>query len=353
MPLQYNADGSLDLYIQNNSPGPDKETNWLPAPATGPFNLVVRIFWPKESALDGTWKIPGVKETRWNNRKQTHKNKRNNMKIKETFALLACAFAATGPLPVLAADTPPKAAGEVASAESVLRQMSQKICTANRFSFQARREIESGLAGGDGLHANTKIEVTVQRPDKLLARATIPGDTRCLYFDGKQLTMTDVQKKFYSTVPMAVPLDKLPSELATIYGFVPVAADFLVSDLYEDLVWRAKSVEYLGTGTIRSGFLGLKGVRCHRVALRGEAADSEVWIAEKDLLPRRWTSTVKAVSGTEVIRLELSNWNLEAKSRDADFVYSPGKDVVQIPMMTEADMAAAREASKQVQETNK
>ena len=81
-----------------------------------------------------------------------------------------------------------------------------------------------------------------------------------------------------------------------------------------------------GTGTIKSGFLGFKGVRCHRVVLRGEVADSELWIAEKDLLPRRWTSTVKTASGTEVIRLELSNWNLKAKTRDADFVYSPGKD---------------------------
>lgn len=61
MPLQYNADGSLDFYIQTHSPGPEKEANWLPAPASGPFNLVVRIFWPKEAALDGKWKLPGVR----------------------------------------------------------------------------------------------------------------------------------------------------------------------------------------------------------------------------------------------------------------------------------------------------
>jgi hypothetical protein len=268
------------------------------------------------------------------------------MKTKEILAALAIAFLAVGQMPVLASDAPPNAPAGAISADTVLRQMSQKICTANRFSFKAVREIESGLAGGDGLHGNTKIEVTVQRPNHMRAKAAIPGDIRCLYFDGKLLTMTDVQKKFYSIVPMAVPLDRLPSELATIYGFVPVAADFLVSDLYEDLVWRAKSVEYLGAGTIRSGFLGLKSLRCHRVALRGEVADSEVWIAQKDLLPRRWTSTVKAVSGTEVIRLELSNWNLESKTKDADFVFLPGKDDVQIPMMTEAEMAEARNSSK-------
>ena len=61
MPLKYNPEGSLDLYLQTSSPGPAQEANWLPAPASGPFNLVVRIFWPKDSALDGTWKMPGVR----------------------------------------------------------------------------------------------------------------------------------------------------------------------------------------------------------------------------------------------------------------------------------------------------
>lgn len=62
MPLQYNADGSLDLYIQATSPGADKEANWLPAPAKGPFNLTVRNYWPTEKVLKGTYKLPPVRK---------------------------------------------------------------------------------------------------------------------------------------------------------------------------------------------------------------------------------------------------------------------------------------------------
>ena len=62
MPLQYNPDGSLDIYIQTESPGPAKESNWLPSPSSGTFNLVVRNFWPKEAMFDGSWKMPGVKK---------------------------------------------------------------------------------------------------------------------------------------------------------------------------------------------------------------------------------------------------------------------------------------------------
>jgi hypothetical protein len=59
--LQYNADGSLDIYIQNESPGADKESNWLPAPA-GPLGVTMRLYAPREAALTGEWVPPPVKK---------------------------------------------------------------------------------------------------------------------------------------------------------------------------------------------------------------------------------------------------------------------------------------------------
>ena len=58
-PLKYSVDGSLELYIQNKSPGKDKESNWLPAPE-GNFILMLRLYWPKEALLDGSWTPPAV-----------------------------------------------------------------------------------------------------------------------------------------------------------------------------------------------------------------------------------------------------------------------------------------------------
>ncbi|WP_051357467.1 DUF1254 domain-containing protein [Segniliparus rugosus] len=58
-----NPDGSVDLYLQHDNPGPEKEANWLPAPS-GRFNLMMRLYWPKQtppSIIDGTWKPPAVR----------------------------------------------------------------------------------------------------------------------------------------------------------------------------------------------------------------------------------------------------------------------------------------------------
>jgi len=62
-PLKFNADGSLELYIQHDAPGGEKDANWLPAPAAK-FNLSLRLYWPKDEVLGGKWIPPAVvKET--------------------------------------------------------------------------------------------------------------------------------------------------------------------------------------------------------------------------------------------------------------------------------------------------
>ena len=57
--FKHDPDGSLTLYFQNESPGKDKEANWLPAPK-GPFNLTMRLYAPKSDALTGKWDPPPI-----------------------------------------------------------------------------------------------------------------------------------------------------------------------------------------------------------------------------------------------------------------------------------------------------
>ncbi|HSC73021.1 MAG TPA: DUF1214 domain-containing protein, partial [Gaiellaceae bacterium] len=59
--LSYNPDGSLDIFIQQSNPGPDREANWLPA-ATGPLGITMRLYAPRPEILDRRWAPPAVEK---------------------------------------------------------------------------------------------------------------------------------------------------------------------------------------------------------------------------------------------------------------------------------------------------
>lgn len=60
-PLQFNDDGSLTLHLQPESPGADRERNWLPTPS-GDFHVVARLYWPEAALLDGRYRPPGMRK---------------------------------------------------------------------------------------------------------------------------------------------------------------------------------------------------------------------------------------------------------------------------------------------------
>ena len=61
--FNFDADGGLTLYIQNESPGKAKQNNWLPAPKSW-FMPVIRLYWPKEEALNGEWTPPQLQRVK-------------------------------------------------------------------------------------------------------------------------------------------------------------------------------------------------------------------------------------------------------------------------------------------------
>jgi hypothetical protein len=60
--LKRNADGSLDIWISRSDPGGDRSANWLPAPKTGPYVTIMRLYLPRQEVLDGRWRLPAIEK---------------------------------------------------------------------------------------------------------------------------------------------------------------------------------------------------------------------------------------------------------------------------------------------------
>jgi len=255
------------------------------------------------------------------------------MKLTHSISILTIGLLAAALLPVAAAEP---------DADQILQQMSAKLAAAQSFSFKATREIDPALLAGRNAPENARIVVTVQRPNKIAADSTSKEGARRFCADGRNLSLVDVTKNLYSTVPMHTSIDGVVAELDRKYGFTPPLAEIALSNVYQDIHEKAQGVSYLGQGSAG-------GVACHRLALSGKAANTELWVGVSDQLPRRLIATVKGLPGKPQLKADFSDWNLAAKITDKDFAFVPPKGAQKISMITTTETEAAQKTNKVTQ----
>lgn len=223
------------------------------------------------------------------------------------------------------------------SADALLKQMSEKIGGAQSYSFKATRMVSAAFAEAHNVKPKGKMEVKVKRPNTLAASARSQGDERYFYADGSKFTILDATNNVYAVAPMKASLDALPGMLATYYGFTPPLVDFVISDAYASMKWRAATISYGGKVTYHAGFLGLSQVECHRIVFTGSAADSELWLAVSDGLPRKMIVTMKGANAGMTLTIGFSDWKLPDSIPDQAFVFTPTAGAQKIPMVTTAE----------------
>jgi hypothetical protein len=218
--------------------------------------------------------------------------------------------------------------------------MSDKLASAKKFQVNAHRELSASLAEGTGVPTSACITLSVMRPDKVKVRAAGRGDVRSVYADGKTLTMLDAKKNFYATVPMKTSIDGLVERIDSTYGFTPPLAEFIVSNPGKQIRGLASKAANLGMVSYHTGFLGLEGVDCHRIALPGEVVDSELWIGVADQLPRKLLVSFKKHPGSPTLQIDFKKWNLAPELSERDFAFVPPAGAQKIPMRTKSEMEA-------------
>ncbi len=224
--------------------------------------------------------------------------------------------------------------------DQLLRKMSATLSSAHAFSFNATREVDSPLLPGIALGGKARISAVVERPLKFAASAASKTDSRKFIANGSTLTLFDSRKNFYATVPMRKTIDGLLTELDEKYGFTPPLAEFTLSEPYQEFRRQARTILNLGRVKTGAGFLGLGGVECDHLMLKGDVADAELWIGAKDHLPRRMVATFRR-RGHPQVRVDFQTWNLTPHVTPADFLFTPPKGAQKIEMWTPAKMQSS------------
>lgn len=221
---------------------------------------------------------------------------------------------------VMAAWTSEGSAQVEPAASKAVRQMSDTLASAQNFSFAGTRTLDASLVplpGPKPARFVSKVQAAVSRPDKFLFKVKGSEDARQFYFDGSKFTLLDARAKSYAGVlTKSVNIDQLLGHLQTKWGFMPPVADFIMSNPYKMLMDDVRTGRVVGTEI--EGFS-----RSLHLAFTQDTVDWDLWISEKEHLPRKLVIVFKKRKGSPKFQFEFEEWNLKANLPAKTFEFAP------------------------------
>lgn len=211
------------------------------------------------------------------------------------------------------------------AADELLHKMSDKLTNAGQFTVTGRRTMDPA-AQGRPVNLDITFELSLQRPNKLIARMEGKGSKRTFVYDGAQATLYDETIDAYASVDSGGVIDAMLDGLHDKYGFTPPLTDFLVQDPYRDLTRNAQSGRVIGREAVG-------GEECHHLSFTQEDADWELWLSTQDLLPRRFVMIQKNMPERPRLEAVFTKWNLAPQLNAGAFAFKPPQNAEKIEMI--------------------
>jgi hypothetical protein len=248
-------------------------------------------------------------------------------------AWVPVADAQTGQPAVAAAPPPATTAPPVVAAQAgrLLRQMSDYIDSAERFTFHADITFDHVLPSGQKLQYTASEDVALQRPNRLYVEWSGDLGGRQFWYDGKTVTLYEPATPFYATDAAAPEIDAMLEKVVTQLGFAPPLADLLYRDPYRAV-----------RGNVQYGFdLGLTDVNgrgCHTLAFVEQDIDWQIWIDDGTQTARcKLVITYKTQPSQPQFTAVFTDWDFAPRIAAPVFTPEVPAGLEKIPFQTVSD----------------
>jgi hypothetical protein len=212
-----------------------------------------------------------------------------------------------------------------AQAMAILQRMAGFLSQAQRFSVTAEIGFDVVQESGEKLEFGETRQIVLRRPDRArIDITTRDGATSGFIFDGQAIAVFNTREHVYATAAKPGTLDEAISYFINDLDMRFPLAEFFSSKLAEALPARVRTAYNVGQERIM-------GVACEHLALRGDGADLQLWVAQGDHpLPCRLVITYTEAEGQPQFWAQFSDWNLSPDVSDAQFAFTPPEGAAKI-----------------------
>jgi hypothetical protein len=206
--------------------------------------------------------------------------------------------------------------------------MASFLAKAPRLSVTVESTYDVVQDSGEKIEFGDVRTMTLRRPDRARIDTTRrDGARRGLIFDGKQITAFDLDKKVYATVAKAGTTDAAFDYIKDDLDMRLPLSELFSSNVPQKMSGMLGSARLVGEETVN-------GVATDHVALRGDTADLQLWIARNgDPLPQRLVITYRLAEGQPQYAASFSGWNFTPDVPDSTFTFTPAADAQEIPFL--------------------
>ncbi|HEV8714156.1 MAG TPA: DUF2092 domain-containing protein [Candidatus Binatia bacterium] len=226
-------------------------------------------------------------------------------------------------------------------AMSALKRMITVLSQAKQFSFTSEVGFDVMQDWGQKVEFGETRTVTVRRPDHARIDVTKrDGAQSGFVFDGKEITVFDIQENVYATVAKPGTLDDAITHVVNDLDMRLPLAEMMSSRLPQIASERVRAARYVEQSTIA-------GISCDHLALRSDRVDLQLWIAQGDQpLLQRLVITYTHAEGQPQFWAQFREWQLTPEVPDSLFTFTPPEGAAKIAFAPRRSSSAARMETK-------